>query len=239
MTAIVYARNEAALVTEAVENLSALLAPRTSDYEIIVADDASSDGTAEAAAQARVEPPPRVVRREPPPAYGALLREAFASARFPFILQTSASFRFAPVVLDEILALREECHIVVGHRRPSRGAAGLPPPGPTPPLLQRAGNWLYWLICRFVFGIPLRDIGCPLKFYRREIFERIQIQSEGVFADAEILAKAGFYGMMLGEVDVPTPGGLRSRGPLLTRTVLREAWRLFQRPVLMPSEARS
>src|SRR2546422_989826 len=47
-----------------------------------------------------------------------------------------------------------------------------------------------------LFGLWLRDPASPARLYRRSIFERIPIQSNGWFAQVEILAKANFLGCL-------------------------------------------
>jgi len=229
VTGLIYAHNDEATVRSAIDDLSEALADGASEFEILVVDDASTDGTAAAADEAAGgRPAVRLIRREGPSGYGAALRDAVAEARFPLIVQTDARSCLDLSALDAFLELRTECDIVIGRRRAPRGV-----------LKRPFGGWRYWLLCRVVFGIPLRDINCALRLYRREVFDRIHIQSDGPFADAEVLAKAGFFGMMIGEVPVEqrAPDGPSTpRVSLFTCRMLREAWRVLRHPVLLPPE---
>jgi hypothetical protein len=56
-----------------------------------------------------------------------------------------------------------------------------------------------------LFGIWMQDPECGMKLYRREIFDRLPIQSKGSFAQIEILAKANFQSRLLTEVEIDGP----------------------------------
>ena len=69
-------------------------------------------------------------------------------------------------------------------------------------------GWLGWkrhlgrLIVRLLFGVRTQDATCPFRLVRRSVFARMPLQSDGVFAHVEMLAKANFLGCLLGE-EVP------------------------------------
>ena len=80
-------------------------------------------------------------------------------------------------------------------------------PDPLPGWLGTNGHAAR-LLARVLFGVRTRDVLCPYRLLRREIFARIPIQSRGPFAHVELLAKANFLGHMMGEelpIDVVPP----------------------------------
>src|SRR5207244_7261644 len=79
--------------------------------------------------------------------------------------------------------------------------------------------WLGWraagrrALARWLFGVRVQDVECAFRLFRRSIFARIPIQSEGAFVQAEILAKANFLSCWMTEVPVPhqpRPGTVES-----------------------------
>ncbi|HMP17723.1 MAG TPA: hypothetical protein PKD72_11915, partial [Gemmatales bacterium] len=84
-----------------------------------------------------------------------------------------------------------------------------------------------------LFGILLQDPESGLKLYRREIFERLPIQSRGSFAQIEILAKANFQNRLITEVVVedPADGSNHTQPPVQVRS---DFWRVLQNPNFGP-----
>jgi glycosyltransferase involved in cell wall biosynthesis len=217
------------------------------EYELIVVDDGSTDGTGELAEKLATGYRHVVVRRhERASGEGAALRTALAMAHHPLLFYTLGDPHYQPSDLGRLLRKRpdprkpdleiDHVHILSASR------SGRPMPwlgrilGPLWGLFlrvmlahvpERAPGWLGWsrhaaaLLARILFGVRYRDIACPFRLLRREIFTRIPLQSVGAFVHVEILAKANYLGLMMGQ-EVPLEPG---RYPSLTREMSREEWR--------------
>jgi hypothetical protein len=71
------------------------------------------------------------------------------------------------------------------------------------------------------------DPECALRLCRRQLFDRLPIQSTGAFVHSEIIAKANFQGAMIGQVPV------KYRRP--DRNVLEKpSWRDIRRVMSHP-----
>lgn len=55
---------------------------------------------------------------------------------------------------------------------------------------------------RIVFGLPVRDIDCAFKVFRREVLESIPIASVGAFINTEILVRARAAGFRIHQIPV-------------------------------------
>jgi glycosyltransferase involved in cell wall biosynthesis len=198
-------------ITGNLESLIAELGKLDRDYEVIVIDDASSDGTA-----ARVEeltkrfPKLRLVRSESALGYGPTLSKGLTTAQHPLIFTFAADGSVKAHALPKMLEAIDEVDIVCGVRKPHPG-------GPA----QNVG-WLAY----FLFGLWLHDVSCPVRLYRRTVFDRLPIQSKGTFAEAEILAKANFLEALMVEVEVEWQATAASKWP----SVSGDARRLFLYP---------
>src|SRR5262245_32221332 len=85
------AYNEEAGIRRAVAEADAALAALTADYEVLVVDDGSRDGTAAAvAAMLSERPRVRLLRHDRNRGYGAALRTGFEAARFERVAFTDA-----------------------------------------------------------------------------------------------------------------------------------------------------
>ena len=101
--------------------------------------------------------------------------------------------------------------------------------------LQPLPGWLGWRhharhwLARWLFAVRVQDVGSFFTLCRREIFERIPLQSDGPFAQVEILAKANFLGCWMAEAPVsynPPPGPSAS--------YFAEAYHVFSEPDFGP-----
>jgi glycosyltransferase involved in cell wall biosynthesis len=200
------------------------------EYEILLIDDASTDGSFELA-HILVEKNPRVrlLRHESHKGFGACLRSGLEAARFPLLLISTCDSRYQPSDFTRFLQLIDRVHLVAGYRT----LVGHGSPGS---IQKYKRNWterLFRLIIRIIFGLRLKDPECWFLLARRSIFERIPIQSNGSFAFAEILAKANFLGCLMSEVPASyqaIPGAVAKWSNSTLREKLTGFRRVFSHP---------
>jgi hypothetical protein len=182
--------------------------------EIIVADNGSTDGSAEIAARmgARVV---HVERR----GYGSALMGGIAAARGRYVIMGDADrsydFRHIPRLLDE---LRRGADLVMGNR-----FQGGIRPGAMPPLHRYLGNPVLTFIGRLFFKSPCGDFHCGFRGFRKASYERMDLRSTGMEFASEMVVKATLFGMRIAEVPTTLSPDGRSRPPHLRSW--RDGWR--------------
>ncbi len=156
---------------------------------------------------------------------GPALQRGIDEARFPLLLLTSATRVYFPCDLKLLLDAIDKVHLAVGV-----------PTFAGHTLWRTWRQWLYHFGLRWIFGIRLRDVECPFKLFRREIFSRIPLQAHGPFMHAEILAKANFLGFVILEVPIAWMAQPADSAPGFDwRGRCRDAYRLFRHPDFGPT----
>jgi glycosyltransferase involved in cell wall biosynthesis len=165
----------------------------TPDFEIIVVDDGSADGTADIADElARTYPQVRAVHHPINRDYGAALQTGFRTATKDLIFYTDGDAQYDPAELAVLWAqLTPDADMVNGYKI-SRAD----------PLHRIIIGRLYHHIVSMLFGLKLRDVDCDFRLMRRSIFERINLAKTSGIICVEMMKKVQDAGFHIVEVPV-------------------------------------
>jgi glycosyltransferase involved in cell wall biosynthesis len=249
LSVILPAYNAAGVLPEVLGGWRAFLESLQRPYEIILVDDGSIDGTGGLARFLGGRLSKVVVLDHPEPrGLGAALRTGLAAARFPLVGHALCDRQYAPEELGRLLAVIDKVHMVSGYRVSARvpfwlRCLGLAYRGGirllTGELPEPLPGWLGWkghgrrFLARWLFGVRFQDVDCAFRLYRRSIFGRIPVQSDGSFALVEILAKANFLGCIMAEEPV-THQIPPAEEPDPTRSLFRQTWKEARRLLSHP-----
>jgi glycosyltransferase involved in cell wall biosynthesis len=201
LSVVVPMYNEEAYVERSVAAARAVLEEMGCDWEIVIVDDASTDGT-------------NAVNRR----LGGTLRVGYGAARKDLIFYTDADL---PVDLGELpravhLLEYQQADLLAGYRfdRTSEG-------------LHRAVYTIgYHVLIRLLFGLRIRDVNFAFKLFRRSLLQRMELRSEGSFIDAELLLRARKAGAVMIQMGLDyfprTQGRSTLSSPGVIAAILRE-----------------
>lgn len=214
------AYDEVENIEEAVTRAVQALGKYASEFEVVVVDDGSTDGTGTILdGLARSIPAVRALHHERNLGYGSALRTGFAAAKYDMIFYTDADNQFDVDEIKVFLPLGEQFDIVTGFRVYRYD-----------PIVRCFLSWGFNRLCRLIFRTPVQDVDCAFKLFRRNVFDAFELESRDFFIDAEILAKARTRGFSIHEVGVkhfPRKAGRTTiRGSDIPRT-LRELLRIW------------
>lgn len=200
LSVVIPAYNEAAGIGQALEEARAELHGLGKRWEIVVVDNASTDGTPElVAAIAARDPRIELLRNERNRGKGHSMRRGVLEARGTLVLHCDADCVPSFVSLPRMLELIEDADVVVGSRLAAGAALGR-----RQPLRRRIVGRTFVGVCRILLREPIRDLYCGFKLWRapaaRAAYERTTL--EGWVFDAETLAMARALGFALREMGI-------------------------------------
>jgi glycosyltransferase involved in cell wall biosynthesis len=140
------------------------------DWELILVDDGSGDGTLAAAeAVARSEPRVRVVPLSRNYGQATAMQAGFDHALGEVIVTMDGDLQNDPRDIPRLLAkLAEGYDLVTGYRERRQDRL----------ITRKVPSWVANRIIRRLSGVAIRDNGCSLKAYRREVIDRVRLYSD-------------------------------------------------------------
>ena len=175
--------------------ITALQAARTltPDFEVIIVNDGSSDGTARIADElARTYPEVRVVHHGRNRGYGGALQSGFKAATRDLVFYTDGDAQYDPSEMTRLWhALDESVDLVNGYKI-SR----------SDPLHRIVIGRIYHHTVKLLFGLKVRDVDCDFRLLRRSIFDRVSLEKTSGVICLEMMKKIQDAGFRIAEVPV-------------------------------------
>jgi len=212
--------------------LDAVLAsPVEAEIEVIVVDDASTDGSARRlAARAAADPRIRLLRHERNRGKGAALRTGFAVATGAVVLIQDADLEYDPADYPRLIAPIADgsADVVIGSRfAPGvNGADGGAARGRGAHYL---GNRLLTWLSNRMTGLDLTDMEAGYKVFRREALQGLRLRSERFGIEPELVQKAARAGWRIREVPIAYRRRAYREGKKITwRDGLAAVWHIVR-----------
>ena len=177
--------NERENIEETIRRASVLAGQISDDYEIVVADDASTDGSGDLVdkltlSDARL----KSVRLKNNMKFGGALNAGLKNASKEAIIYTDSDFPAKEEDIKKALELLEDADIVTAYSLVIKDAS----------LKRIIMSKVYNFLVRLFFGLKIRDINSGLKIYRQKAIEGLEFRSKSPFIDVEIFAEAAKRG---------------------------------------------
>lgn len=162
--------NEEDSVAPLVAAVRAAMSGWPEPWELILVDDGSRDGTAAVAAGISAgDPRIRLVRLARNYGQSTAMQAGFDHARGAVVVTLDGDLQNDPRDIPLLLAKLDEGHdLVTGYRERRQDRL----------ITRKVPSWIANRIIRSVTGVPIRDNGCSLKAYRREVLQRIRLYSD-------------------------------------------------------------
>lgn len=185
--------NDEGTIATMVAAALALLPSLTDDYEVVVVNDGSTDGTADILdGLARTLPHVRVIHHPGNRGYGGALRTGFAHAVKDLVFYTDGDGQYDVGELATLVPLMtHDVDVVNGYKR------------------QRADRRrrivlgaVYNRLARTLFRLPIRDVDCDFRLIRRQAMARLDLESVSGTVCTELIYKLRMRGCRFTETPV-------------------------------------
>ncbi len=184
--------NEAGNITPLVKKTLNILTKLTADFEIIIVDDGSTDGTDKIADSLAADfEPVKAIHHPTNLGYGAALQSGFKAATKELVFYTDGDGQFDINEILTLLPMARQYDIVSCYRLNRQEGA-----------IRKLNAWAWTKLVCCIFGLKLKDIDCGFKLFKRRIFDDITIHSTGALIDTEILARATRKGYTIAQTGV-------------------------------------
>lgn len=212
--------NEEGNIENVVRKADGIAREVAKQYEIIIVDDGSKDGTGEIAKRLTEENPNwRLVSHDVNRGYGGALKSGLYSCRYDLVTFNDGDGQFDFSEIGIFLDNLPNADLVIGYRK-KRSEGGI----------RVINQKLYHLLILVLFGVHFRDLDCGFKLLRKKVLDSIpHLESEGALVSAELLILAKRKGFRIVEVPVshyPRIYGKPTGANL--RVILKMFWEVYK-----------
>jgi len=202
VTILIPAHNEASRIGLFLEELLAFIRDFTNKdnttFEVLVAEDGSSDETLEIAKRFTMSSSAiRVLHHNHRLGKGGALKAAFKESRGEVVIFMDADGGYRPSEIPLFLKALEMSSIAIGIRSPNRMR-------PRPPIPRIFAGLIFNLLFRILFFSHVHDTQAGFKAFRRTALQTLlpSILTNGFEMDVEIIVKAKYHGLDLVKVPI-------------------------------------
>ncbi|MEM3378162.1 MAG: glycosyltransferase family 2 protein [Candidatus Bathyarchaeia archaeon] len=229
VSVVLPAYNEAATLETTVAKVAMALSEFTRAYEIIIAEDGSTDGTDKlAAALAEQFPYVKHIHRKKRLGRGNALKNAFKQSSGKVLVYMDLD------LATDLKHLKPLVEAIAGEGYDfATGSRMLPESDVERGFTRNLASKTYNLMVRTLLGSKVRDHQCGFKAFRREPLMRLldEVEAGHWFWDTEILVRAHRKGYRIKEIPVSWRSGRETKVRLLkdSMSMFRQALKLWWR----------
>jgi len=183
--------NEEATISDCLRKIKEAFEKYHLEGEIIVVDNGSTDRSAEIARSFGAK-----VVEEKKRGYGNAYHRGIAETKGDFIVIGDADNTYDFLEIDKFIKpLKQGYEMVIGNR-----FAGMKKGAMT--FLSRLGNLILSGILRLFFKTKIRDSHCGMRSFRRQAYDKLNLQTTGMEYASEIIVKAIWQNLKIKEVPI-------------------------------------
>ncbi len=197
ITTVIPAYNEEECIGKSIDTIYEILEKTGRDFELIVADDGSTDSTYKIVMQKKnLHANLKIIREDRNRGRGSMLNKAFSNSKGDCLIYIDADLFIDPELFHEFIKkIDEGSDIVIGSKH-SQGS------NLKYPQIRKLVSIVYANFVEMLFKIGLKDFQCGLKCFTREVINSVldDMANNGWFWDTEILIRSKWKGFKIYEL---------------------------------------
>ncbi len=193
VTAFFPCYNDVATIAGMVTTVTAALETQVEDFEVVVIDDGSTDGSVELLRRLEAELPRlAVVVHERNRGYGGALLSGFGAATKEWVFYTDGDGQYdAAEVVDLLAAVGPDTDVVQGWKI-----------GRGDPWYRKLIGRVYHHVVKVLFGLHVRDTDCDFRLMRRSLVDKAELTQTSGTICVEMMRRFEELGARFVEVPV-------------------------------------
>ncbi len=212
------AHNEIDNIGPLVEKTIEVVSGQVPDFEVMIINDGSTDGTREKADELEQNyPQVRAIHHEKNQGYGGAVKTGLKSCTKEWVFFTDGEAQFDISEISLLIQHTGEYDAVVGYRMNRQD-----------PYHRKVFAFCWGMLIRILFGFGYRDLDCAFKLFRRKYFDNVELKATGAVISVEffsILKRQKAKVKQIGVHHYPRKSGQQSGGS--PKVVLRAFKELF------------
>jgi len=198
-------------------------------FEVVLVNDGSSDNSGDEIARLAEKFPGEIIPLQlPRSGKGEALRRGAQAARGEFVVFIDADLDLPPEQILFFVAIQrvKKADAVIGSKMHPDSTVDYP-------FIRRAYSLGYFLLVKFLFGLPVRDTQTGLKLVRRDLLLKAleKTESRGFTLDLELLVRLVQLGASMVEAPVVVRHSMKFGGiglPVVWQ-IFRDTWHVWRR----------
>ena len=187
------AYNDEGTIKLMVERLHKVLKKVAKDYEIIIIDDCSPDKSGEIADEiAKKDKKVIVIHHKKNRGYGGALKSGFNTARKELIFYTDGDAQYDVAELEKLIPFIDKFGMVNGYKMNRADGLGR----------TIIGKLYNFFIGSLLFSLKVKDMDCDFRLMKKEIFNKIKLESDNGSICLELVKKVQNAGYIIENVPV-------------------------------------
>ncbi len=221
MSLVIPVYNEAGFLPGALETLYGELEQVDAAVDVILAENGSTDGTADLGRELGATYPNLTVLELPEPDYGGAMRAGFLAATGDWVCNSDIDY-FSGPFMAKVVALADSADVILASKLDPESEDRRSP-------LRRLATWTFNQILRLMLGSKVSDTH-GIKALRREVIADVAndvISRQDLF-DTELVIRAERQGWRIKELPIVVEEQRETKSSLLKRVprTLKGVWKI-------------